>query len=158
MCPRENAPLFEAGAGVYVMSPDGRLLLVEQERHGIRIWGSVGGGMERGESIQDCAIRETREESGLRVHITKLLSVDEFWHGDQLAVIGLSFLAEPDDWPQDVVLQQIDGETLFHDYGWFGRDDLLGLAMWELELCRNVWPTEVHTPLMRRLQFAALDR
>ena len=158
MSPRENAPLVEIGAGAYVLSPDGRLLLVEQERGGVRTWGCVGGGMEHGESIEVCAVRETREEAGLRVRITKLLSIDEFWDGERLAVVGFLFLAEPEEWPQQVILPGVDGETLFHDHGWFGRDDLDGVDIPAMELCLSVWPADVGTPLFRRFSFAELER
>src|SRR3990167_9065612 len=39
-------------------------------------WGFLGGAQHIGESIEDCAIREVEEESGLHVTLTHLLCVD----------------------------------------------------------------------------------
>ncbi len=39
-------------------------------------WGFVGGAQNIGESIQDCAIRECDEESGYRVRLHRLTSLD----------------------------------------------------------------------------------
>lgn len=56
-----------------VTDEDGRILLVNRVDNGL--WALPGGGMELGESIEDCAIREVREETGLDVEITGLIGV-----------------------------------------------------------------------------------
>lgn len=43
---------------------DGRLLLIRRSDNGV--WSVPAGAMELGESIADCAVRELREETGLR--------------------------------------------------------------------------------------------
>lgn len=50
-----------------------RVLLVHRVDNGL--WALPGGGMELGESIEDCAIREVKEETGLDVEITGLVGV-----------------------------------------------------------------------------------
>jgi 8-oxo-dGTP diphosphatase len=151
MTPREGAPLFEAGAGVYIVAPDGRLLLAEQERGGVRAWGSFGGGLERGESIEQCAVREAFEESGLRVRLERLFEVTEFWHAGRFYEIGFLFVAAPDPWPQEVVLPQVDGNNRFLRYGWFSRDDLPVPDMYPDEPCLARWPADASPPPVRRL-------
>jgi 8-oxo-dGTP pyrophosphatase MutT (NUDIX family) len=149
--PRPNAPLFELGAGCYIVAPDGRLLLVEQERNGIRDWGCVGGGMEKGETIEACAIREAYEETGLRVRLLRLLTVSEFATDDGRQVVGFLFLATPDPWPQDVRLPEMDGQTRFHDYRWCRREDIGSLNVSPSDLVRELWPPDVATAFMRPL-------
>lgn len=55
--------LFVGGRGV-VRDDAGRVLLMQRSDNGY--WSMPGGAMELGESIADCAIRETWEETGIR--------------------------------------------------------------------------------------------
>ena len=48
-----------------VTDAEGRILLVHRVDNGL--WALPGGGMELGESIEDCAVREVKEETGLSV-------------------------------------------------------------------------------------------
>jgi 8-oxo-dGTP pyrophosphatase MutT (NUDIX family) len=50
---------------------DGRVLLQRRTDNGM--WALPGGTMELGESIGDCAVRETREETGITVEITGIV-------------------------------------------------------------------------------------
>lgn len=65
-------------------------------------WGLPGGRMELGESILDCARREAYEETGLEVHIERLVSVDsdptqyaicQYPDGNAVHYCNLTFLA-----------------------------------------------------------------
>lgn len=56
-----------------VVDSQGRIALVHRKDNGL--WALPGGGMELGESIEDCAIREVKEETGLDVEITGLVGV-----------------------------------------------------------------------------------
>lgn len=151
--PRPNRPLLEIGAGAYIVRPDGRILFVEQERDGVRDWGCVGGGLERGESIEECCVREAFEETGLRVRIKRLLAIDQFRLGDEMKGVGFLFLTEPDPWPQDVVLPGMDGRTRFHDHRWCSRDEYRALDLSPAELCLKVWPTDVGPTMFRRMEY-----
>jgi 8-oxo-dGTP pyrophosphatase MutT (NUDIX family) len=54
--------LFIGARGV-IRDNDGRILLIKRADNGF--WAMPGGAMELGESITECAIRETYEETGL---------------------------------------------------------------------------------------------
>lgn len=56
-----------------VTDDEGRIVLVHRKDNGL--WALPGGGMELGESIEDCAVREVREETGLDVRVTGLVGV-----------------------------------------------------------------------------------
>lgn len=141
-----NLPKVELGAGGYVIDPEGRLLLIDQERPGARHWGSIGGGLERGESVRDCAVREIFEESGLRVRIEKLVAVYEMYRADQLFAVGFMFVTAPDPWPQDVRLPARDGAAAFHGYGWFAREEIAALDVFADDLVVTHWPPDVEAP------------
>ena len=66
-------PIIQVGAGVYVLDKQNRVLL--QQRNDNRAWGAPGGAMELGESFEQTARREFREEMGLEVGELQLLQV-----------------------------------------------------------------------------------
>jgi ADP-ribose pyrophosphatase YjhB (NUDIX family) len=69
-------PRFPVGAVAIVRDDGGRILLVRQTYHraGIR-WAAPGGWLAHGESPREAAARETREETGLRVTVGRVLEV-----------------------------------------------------------------------------------
>jgi len=57
----------QVGVGVIIIR-NGRVLLGERRSsHGAGTWALPGGHLEFGESVEDCARRETEEETGLRL-------------------------------------------------------------------------------------------
>jgi 8-oxo-dGTP pyrophosphatase MutT (NUDIX family) len=76
-------PRFPIGAIAFVRDAGGRVLLVRQTYHrdGYR-WASPGGWVGRRESPRQAAIRETYEETGLRVTAGRLLEVGSGPYGD----------------------------------------------------------------------------
>ncbi|WP_422933311.1 NUDIX hydrolase [Sinomonas sp. P47F7] len=69
--PRPNSVVPSTTA--VVTDDGGRIALVHRKDNGL--WALPGGGMELGESIEDCAVREVREETGLDVRVTGLVGV-----------------------------------------------------------------------------------
>ncbi len=74
-----------------VLVEDGLILLVEQRvGQSGRTWSLPGGALEFGEIIEECLIREMREETGLDVRLGELLYVCDRIEGD-CHVVHLSF-------------------------------------------------------------------
>ena len=60
-------------ASAVVVDDEGRIVL--QRRRDNEMWALPGGVMELGESMAECVIRETREETGLDVEVTGIVGV-----------------------------------------------------------------------------------
>ncbi|MFS0857519.1 NUDIX hydrolase [Paenibacillus taichungensis] len=84
-----SRPLIMAGSCVLVFNEQGHLLL--QRRTDSLDWGTLGGSLEPGESLEEAAARELYEEAGLRAGAYKLITVfsgqDMYYkypHGDEV--------------------------------------------------------------------------
>ena len=108
-----NRPLISVGATVLVINPQHELLF--QYRSDTHSWGLPGGSMEPGETLEEVAMRELQEETGLQARSVQLLDVfsgpDYFFrypNGDQTYSVIHLFQAK------DVsgTLQMTDGESL----------------------------------------------
>lgn len=53
---------------------EGRLLAVLHERLGTEVWEVPGGHLDDGETFEQAAARETREETGIAVHVQDLMA------------------------------------------------------------------------------------
>lgn len=72
-------PIIMCGANVIILDNSGRILL--HHRVDNDTWGLPGGAMEIGESLEETAIREAREEVGL---ICKNLKIFNVYSGEKL--------------------------------------------------------------------------
>lgn len=87
-------------ASVIVTDGDGRVLL--QRRTDNDKWALPGGKMELGESLPHCAVRETREETGLDVELVGIVGtysnprhVFAYDDGEVRQEFSICFLARP---------------------------------------------------------------
>ena len=63
-------------AAAVLIPVDGKLVMLRRANEpGIGLWSFPSGYVDRGESVEDAAVRETKEETGLDVKITGLLGV-----------------------------------------------------------------------------------
>ncbi|MGW5126669.1 NUDIX hydrolase [Streptomyces sp. NPDC004069] len=87
-------------ASAIVVDDAGRILLQRRSDNGM--WALPGGTMHIGESLPDCAIRETREETGIDVEITGIVGtytnprhVFAYDDGEVRQEFSICFLARP---------------------------------------------------------------
>lgn len=64
--------VIEAAGGV--VEKDGKLLMIYRRK----VWDIPKGKLDKGESIEECAVREVEEETGVKVKIDK--KIDSVWH------------------------------------------------------------------------------
>src|SRR5262249_48974838 len=62
---------------VVVLSDDEKILLVRHRKGNRQYWVLPGGRLEYGESFNECAVREIKEETGLDVEVDKFLFLSE---------------------------------------------------------------------------------
>lgn len=72
------------------VAPDGRVLVVRHERLGVVRWELPGGHVEPGESVEQAAIRETAEETGVEIRAGQ--AVAECRHRWRGATVGVVYL------------------------------------------------------------------
>jgi len=95
-------PLSRPGARVLCLAGDTRLLLLRWRDPvaGVEVWEPPGGGLEPGESFEDAARRELREEAGLEAGELAgpaIVARDYRWAGRRIVCEDAVFLAR---WPQ----------------------------------------------------------
>lgn len=123
-----SAP-YTMAAGFALRDAAGRLLLIHQA-YGDRRWDFVGGGAEPGESPEETAIREAKEEIGLTVEPRGLIGV-YFNRPRRILVFIFAGIVTGGT----LVLQPEEIAAI----GWFGPDDLPPLSAWKARQVNDVF-------------------
>ncbi len=98
---------------------DGKVFLAQRSgSHGDATWGSAGGHLEFGESLEDCARREAQEELGVTIGELRALCLSNIVAYDR-HYVDVEFLGDIGD--QEPMPLAADGS--FGDYGWFPLND-----------------------------------
>lgn len=81
---------------VVIVGPDGSIVLVKRGKEPFKgMWALPGGFVEYGERVEEAAVREAREETGLEVALRGLVGVYSRPDRDPRGhVISIAFLAE----------------------------------------------------------------
>jgi 8-oxo-dGTP diphosphatase len=82
-------PKHILSAATIVINQKQEILLIRGPRRG---WEMPGGQVEEGESLKEAAIRETKEESGIDIEITKFCGISQNVSG---SICNTLFLARP---------------------------------------------------------------
>lgn len=120
-----RSPDIVLGAGT-VVHRRGKMLVVKRaEPPHLGLWAFPGGRVEEGESPLDAAVRETKEEVGLKVRVEGIFDVvtylpDQLGDGDWKQVVLINYLARPVG--GRVVL---NGES--SDFRWVSPGEVVGL-------------------------------
>lgn len=109
----------KVGIGVIVSRDGGLLLSKRAGKHANGTWSFPGGHLESGETPEECAIRETLEETGLTMesaHVVALTN-DIFPNGGHYVTIWMKAEGVSDG---EVTLNPTEAS----EYGWFPQDAL----------------------------------
>ncbi|WP_164670824.1 NUDIX hydrolase [Virgibacillus doumboii] len=82
-------PKHIVSAATIILNEKNELLLIKGPRRG---WEMPGGQVEEGESLKEAAIRETKEECGVDVEVTKFCGV---FQNVKKSICNTLFLAKP---------------------------------------------------------------
>jgi len=100
-----HAPVMLCGASVIVVNESGELLLQRRRDNGC--WGYPGGGIELNEVVEEAAMRELYEETGLTANSLELFGVFSgpelhyvYPNGDEVSIIDIVYICR--DWIGDL--------------------------------------------------------
>ena len=87
------------------------------------VWGLPKGTLDEGESLQEAAVREVSEETGLKVEIVKKIGVVEYW----FSADGVRY----HKWVHHYLMRSTGGRTADHDaehdrVAWMPVDKAIG--------------------------------
>jgi len=108
------------GVGVYVRREGKILFGLRKGGHGAGEWCPPGGKMEMKESPESCAVRETREETGLELQNVRFAGItNDIWNDIGTHYVTINFVA---DWKsgQAAVMEP----DKFERWEWFSWEKL----------------------------------
>ncbi len=113
----------EVSAGGLVVDKSGELglLIGRIDKRGRMLWSLPKGHIEEGESPEEAALREVREETGIKSSITRSLGVIDFWfmaEGKRIHKTVHHFLFAEKSGRLEAQLSEVD------DVKWFPLDDI----------------------------------
>ena len=107
------------GIGVYVRK-DGKVLLGKRKGFGEGTWCSPGGKLEMNESPEECARRETREETGIEIENLRFIAVtNDVYREVGSHFVTISYVA---DWKVGEV--ELTEPDKFEKWDWFAWEEL----------------------------------
>lgn len=122
-------PKHIVSAAAIVLNEHEEVLLIKGPRRG---WEMPGGQVEEGESIKEAAIRETKEETGIDIEITRFCGI--FQNVDR-SICNTLFLGKPVGGKQSTSPESLE-------VGYFPIEQALQMVTWKnfrqrIEYCLN---------------------
>lgn len=110
------------GIGVFIVNDQKQFLLGKRlGSHGAEAWSIPGGHLEYGESFEECAIREVKEETGLTIQDPRFLQVtNNVFHQEEKHSISIFMTA---DYPVGQKVQNPEPHKI-ESWEWFSLKNL----------------------------------
>ncbi|KAM3087944.1 hypothetical protein ACMFMG_002012 [Clarireedia jacksonii] len=129
-------PTVRVGVGVFILrshqpsdSPAGStqfLIGLRKGSHGANTWGLPGGHLEFGESFEECAEREVKEETGLAVAETRFLTAtNDVMEGDGKHYVTVFMVCRCKE--RDEEARVLEPEKC-ERWEWIGWEDIVNVA------------------------------
>ena len=125
---REYPKLPLIGVGVIVLGVDNILLIRRGKPPRQGSWSLPGGAQKLGETVYDAAVREVREETGIRIETIGLVDVVDSIHLDQIGAVQYHYTLI------DVLARPLGGVLTAGgdaiEVEWAAIDDISGMELW----------------------------
>lgn len=123
-CVNEQTDVIFVGTGIILSDSNKRLFLARRADN--NEWSFPGGTLEVGETLEECAVRELREETGivikasdLHFNAVKFIQEPIVKNGRTLHTVSVTFWAtEFDATDFEICTRELN------KYGWFSREEL----------------------------------
>ncbi|ASN06962.1 NUDIX hydrolase [Virgibacillus necropolis] len=112
-----SIPKHIVSAAAIVLNEKGQLLLIKGPRRG---WEMPGGQVEEGETLNEAAIRETKEESGVDIEIIKFCGI---YQNVSRSICNTLFLGKP-------VGGKLTTSSESLEVGYFPLNEALEMVTW----------------------------
>jgi 8-oxo-dGTP diphosphatase len=111
----------QVGVAVIISKGSQILLGLRKGKHSHGFWGLTGGHLEGGETFEQCAIRETEEETGIILPAARLFSVkNTIYHLEDKHYVVIFMKA---NLPSGQEPKNIEPDKC-EKWGWFEKDNL----------------------------------
>lgn len=122
-------PKHIVSAATIVFNDQQEILLIKGPRRG---WEMPGGQVEEGESLKEAAVRETKEETGIDIEVTKFCGIFQNVNG---SICNTLFLGKP-------ISGELTTSTESLEVGYFPIEKALEMVTWKnfrqrIEYCMN---------------------
>lgn len=128
--------VVKVGVGVIVIRNKKVLLGLRAGSHGAGTWSCPGGHIEFGETVSECSVRETLEETGANLHLTDnhFDWNEKIWEKEGKHYITIYSLGTLDDNVEPVIMEP--NKCL--EWRWFEESELDGLTLMEDKKMKSV--------------------
>lgn len=111
--------MVSVGVGVIVQKNGKILLIKRQGSHGAETWAPPGGHINFGETVENCAKREVKEEMDIEIKNLKVIGfTNDLFKKDKKHYITILVFS---DWKSGK--EKTDGREM-SEFGWFSWNDL----------------------------------
>jgi len=103
-----------------IIYKDGKLFLQRLKHHDGQqneFWSTPGGGIDDGEDIVSCLVREMIEETGVRPQVGRLLMIQQFHDGEREQLEFFFHIENADDYEEVDLTATSHGDAEVAEYG-----------------------------------------